>query len=154
MKYWLFKSEPDAFSIDDLASRPKQTESWDGVRNYQARNFMRDEMKLGDKVFFYHSSCKVPAIVGLAQVVKESHPDKTCYDPKSNYYDPKSTEEEPRWFLVDIKFVEKFENELTLKAMKEDERYSEMPLVQKGSRLSIMPIPEKIAKLILKDVKN
>ncbi|WP_419172199.1 EVE domain-containing protein [Halobacteriovorax sp.] len=154
MQYWLFKSEPDAFSIDDLAKRPKQTESWDGVRNYQARNFMRDEIKMGDKVFFYHSSCKEPAIVGIAEVVKESHPDKTQFDKNSKYYDPKATKEEPRWFLVDIKFEEKFEKQLSLKEMKADKRYDEMPLVKKGSRLSIMPIPKKIAKLILKDVKN
>lgn len=154
MQYWLFKSEPDAFSIDDLASRPKQTESWDGVRNYQARNFMRDEIKNGDRVFFYHSSCKVPAIVGLAEVVKESHPDKTQFDKSSKYFDPKATKEVPRWFLVDIKFVEKFSKELSLKEMKSDKRYEDMPLVQKGSRLSIMPIPKSIANLILEDVKD
>lgn len=154
MQYWLFKSEPDTFSIDDLAKRPAQTESWDGVRNYQARNFMRDEIKLGDKVFFYHSSCKAPAIVGLAEVVKESHPDLTQFDEKSKYYDPKATKDNPRWFLVDVKFVEKFANQLTLKMMKADARYSEMPLVKKGSRLSIMPIPNKIAKLILEDIKD
>lgn len=154
MQYWLFKSEPDAFSIDDLARRPKQTESWDGVRNYQARNFMRDEMKLGDKIFFYHSSCKEPAIVGLAEVVKESHPDKTQFDEKSKYFDPKATIDNPRWFLVDVKFIEKFSKALTLKEMKEDSRYDEMPLVKKGSRLSIMPIPKQIANTILKDIKN
>ncbi len=154
MQYWLFKSEPDAFSIDDLAKRPKQTESWDGVRNYQARNFMRDEMKLGDKIFFYHSSCKEPAIVGLAEVVKESHPDETQFDEKSKYFDPKATKENPRWFLVKVKFVEKYPRPLTLKEMKADSRYDEMPLVKKGSRLSIMPIPKNIAQTILEDLKN
>ena len=154
MQYWLFKSEPHAFSIDDLASRPNQTESGDGVRNYQARNFMRDDIKLGDLVFFYHSSCKVPAIVGTAQVVRESHPDITCLDPKSKYYDYKSTKENPRWFVVDIKFKEKFKTPLTLKAIKEDQAYAELPLIKKGQRLSIMPIPTNIAKLILKNIKD
>ena len=113
MKYWLFKSEPDSFSIDDLKSCKNQTEHWDGVRNYQARNFMRDSIKKGDQVLFYHSSCKVPSIVGLAQVVRESYPDHTSFDPGSKYFDSKSTPSDPRWFMVDIKFKEKFKKPLS-----------------------------------------
>ena len=105
MQYWLMKSEPDVFGIDDLAKQPKKTEHWDGVRNYQARNMMRDEMKKGDLVFFYHSNCKEPGIVGLAEVVKEGYPDFTAFDPKAKYYDAKSDPNKPRWYMVDIKLV-------------------------------------------------
>ncbi|MGY0587354.1 MAG: EVE domain-containing protein, partial [Paraglaciecola chathamensis] len=108
MQYWLFKTEPDAFSIDDLAARPNQTEHWDGIRNYQARNFLRDQVKQGDKVFIYHSSCKEVGIAGLAEVVKEAYPDHTQFDPESHYYDPKSSPENPRWVMVDVTFIEKF----------------------------------------------
>lgn len=104
MNYWLMKSEPDVFSIDDLKKRPHSTEHWDGVRNYQARNFMKDGMKKGDLIFFYHSNCEEPGIVGLAKVVKEAYPDFTSWDKKSKYYDEKSTPEKPRWFMVDVKF--------------------------------------------------
>ncbi|NTS77236.1 EVE domain-containing protein [Catenovulum sp. SM1970] len=142
MAYWLMKSEPDAFSIDDLASRPEQTEHWDGVRNYQARNMMRDQMKMGDRIFFYHSGCKVPAIVGVAEVVKESYPDFTAFDASSKYYDPKSTEENPRWFMVDVKFVEKFKRAIPLKQLKTMPELNELALVKKGCRLSIMPVAD------------
>ena len=108
MNYWLMKSEPDEFSIDDLKACPNQTEAWHGIRNYQARNFMRDEMQIGDQVFFYHSSCKVPGIVGIAEVVKNAYPDSTAFDPESKYFDPKSDPTKPRWLRVDIRFVEKF----------------------------------------------
>ena len=140
MNYWLMKSEPDTFSIDDLKQRPKSTEHWDGVRNYQARNFMRDEMKKGDLVLFYHSSCKVPGVAGIAKIVKEAYPDHTAFDKNSNYYDPKSSEENPRWFMVDVKFEKKFKKVLTLKELKTFEELKEMKLLQKGSRLSIMPV--------------
>lgn len=143
MKYWLMKSEPDAFSIDDLKEKKAKGEHWDGVRNYQARNFMRDDMKLGDKVLFYHSSCKVPGVVGIASVIKESHPDHTSWDPKSNYYDPKSTPEDPRWFMVDIKFEIKFSRTISLKELKEHIELKDLKLLQKGCRLSIMPIAKK-----------
>ena len=103
MQYWLMKSEPESFSIDDLKSM--KVEHWDGVRNYQARNMMRDQMKKGDKIFFYHSNCDVPGIVGIAKVEKESYPDHTAFDPESKYYDPKSSADNPRWFMVDVKFV-------------------------------------------------
>jgi predicted RNA-binding protein with PUA-like domain len=145
------KSEPDVFSIDDLAKKKKS--GWDGVRNYQARNFMRDEMKLADTVLFYHSSCEIPGIAGLAKVSKLSHPDPSQWDPKSEYYDPKATKEVPRWFMVEVEFVEKFESIVTLATLKSTKGLEEMPVVQKGSRLSINPVKEKefqiINKLIL-----
>ena len=103
MKYWLMKSEPDVFGIDHLKAMPKKTEHWDGVRNYQARNMMRDDMKKGDQVFFYHSNCDEPGIVGIMEVVKEGYPDHTAFDPEQKYYDPKSDPDKPRWYMVDIK---------------------------------------------------
>lgn len=141
------KSEPDVFSIDTLKSKKKS--GWDGVRNYQARNFMRDEMKKGDVVLFYHSSCEVPGVAGLARVCKESHPDPSQFDPKSEYYDPKATKENPRWFMVDVEFVEKFDEVITLSKMKNVKALENMPLVQKGSRLSINPVTEKEFKTII-----
>lgn len=149
MNYWLMKSEPDTFSIDDLKQRPKSTEHWDGVRNYQARNFMRDEMKKDDLVLFYHSSCKVPGIAGIAKIVKEAYPDHTAFDKKSNYYDPKSSEENPRWFMVDVKFEKKFKEVITLKDLKTYDKLKEMKLLQKGSRLSIMPVTKEEFDFIL-----
>lgn len=149
MNYWLMKSEPDTFGIDDLKNRPKQTEHWDGVRNYQARNMMRDDMKKGDQIFFYHSNCKEPGIVGIARVVKEAYPDFTSWDPESNYYDPKSSEENPRWFMVDIKFVRKFKRTITLNELKTAPALSEMALVKKGNRLSINPVTEQQWNYIL-----
>jgi len=118
MKYWLMKSEPEVFSIDELAKSKNQTTFWDGVRNYQARNFMRDEMKIGDKVIFYHSNTEPPAAVGICEVVKEAYPDFTAFDPKSKYYDPKSKKENPTWFMVDIKLVKKFDRPVSLEEIK------------------------------------
>jgi predicted RNA-binding protein with PUA-like domain len=138
MKYWLMKSEPDAFSIDDLER--KGVESWDGVRNYQARNFMRDGMKVGDKIFFYHSNCKVPGIVGTASVASHAHPDESQFNPKSKYYDEKSSREDPRWMLVDVKFERKLKRTISLEELKGHDELSEMALVQRGSRLSVMPV--------------
>lgn len=138
-QYWLYKSEPDTFSIDDLANLPKQTEPWDGVRNYQARNYLR-QAKTGDKVFFYHSNCKIPGIVGICEVVKSAYPDETAFDPKSKYHDPKSSPENPRWFCVDVKFKEKFKACLSLSELKENPALKELPLVRKGNRLSVMPV--------------
>lgn len=140
MNYWLMKSEPDVFGIDDLAKMPKQTEHWDGVRNYQARNMMRDQMKVGDKVFFYHSNTKVPGIIGIMEVVREGYPDHTAFDPDQKYYDPKSDPEKPRWFMVDVKFVRKLGRTISLEELKERPELEEMPLVRKGNRLSIMPV--------------
>lgn len=134
------KSEPDAFSIDDL--KAVKVEPWDGVRNYQARNMMRDQMKKGDKIFFYHSNCDVPGIVGIAKVERESYPDHTAFDPEAKYYDPKSKEEEPRWFMVDVKFVKKFKRTISLAELKAESQLEDMPLVRKGNRLSIMPVSE------------
>lgn len=143
MKYWLMKSEPEAFSIDDLEKCEDQTEHWDGIRNYQARNFMRDDMEIGDKILFYHSNCAEPAVVGTAEVVSEPYPDFTAFDPDSKYYDSKSTPENPRWIMVDVKFVEKFKEPVTLKRIKSEPLLQDMKLVQKGNRLSIMPVQEQ-----------
>lgn len=140
------KSEPDVFSIDHLKIKNKS--GWDGVRNYQARNFMRDEMKKGDMVLFYHSSCEEPGVAGLARISKESHPDPTQFDKKSDYYDPKATLENPRWFMVEVEFVEKFDKLISLATIKSVKELSGMPLVQKGSRLSINPVSEKEFSLI------
>lgn len=141
------KSEPDVFSIDALKTKKKS--GWDGVRNYQARNYMRDDMKLNDMVLFYHSSCETPGVAGLARVCKESHPDPGQFDPKSEYYDPKATKENPRWFMVEVEFVEKFDHVITLQSIKSEKALANMPLVQKGSRLSINPVTEKEYKTIL-----
>ncbi len=146
MKYWLMKSEPDVFSIDDLKKKNKS--GWDGVRNYQARNFMRDEMKLGDLILFYHSSCEIPGIAGLAKVSKESHPDPTQFDSKSDYYDEKATKENPRWFMVEVEYVAHAKNFLTLQDLKTIKGLEGLPLLQKGSRLSINPITKDQFKLI------
>ena len=143
MNYWLMKSEPTAFSIDDLEQMPQQTEHWDGVRNYQARNMMRDQMKLGDQVFFYHSNCETPGIVGLMEVIRESYPDHTAFDPQSKYFDPKSSPDVPRWFMVDIKYVRHTKRVISLAEMKDQEALENMPLVRKGNRLSIMPVTEQ-----------
>ena len=143
MNYWLMKSEPDVFGIDHLKAMPDKTEHWDGVRNYQARNMMRDDMKKGDLVFFYHSNCKVPGIVGIAEVVKESYPDFTSWNPESNYFDPKSTVDSPRWFMVDIKFKRQLKRTISLNELKEMPGLEEMALVRRGNRLSIMPVSEQ-----------
>lgn len=150
MKYWLMKSEPSEFSIDDLKKMPKQTEHWDGVRNYQARNFMRDEMKKGDQVFFYHSNCAEPGIVGIAEVVREGYPDFTAWDPKDKHYDPKTDPDNPRWMMVDIKFVRKFDTTITLEALKDNPALEDMRLIQRGNRLSVMPVEKTEWKAILK----
>jgi predicted RNA-binding protein with PUA-like domain len=137
-QYWLMKSEPDAFSIDDL--KRKGQEHWDGVRNYQARNFMRDGMRVGDKVFFYHSNCAEPGIVGIAEVATDAYPDPSQFDPKSKYFDAGSSRDNPRWMLVDVKFVKKFKHTITLKQLQADPALADMALVRKGNRLSVMPV--------------
>lgn len=147
VNYWLMKSEPDLFSIDTLKAKKKS--GWDGVRNFQARNFMRDEMKKGDIVLFYHSSCDIPGIAGLARVSKESHPDPTQFDPDSDYYDPKATPENPRWFMVEVEFLEKFKKIISLQILKNTKDLENMPVVKKGSRLSINPVTSKEYKIIL-----
>lgn len=139
-RYWLVKSEPDVFSIDDLAKAKKQTTHWDGVRNYQARNTLRDSMKVGDQVLFYHSNATPPAIVGVARVVKEGYPDHTAFDPSDDHYDPKSKKGNPTWYMVDIQFEKKFDEPLTLPMLKAESRLEGMVLVQRGSRLSVQPV--------------
>lgn len=138
--YWLMKSEPSCFSIDDLQQASNQTSPWDGVRNYQARNFMRDTMRIGDLVFFYHSNCSPPGIVGVASVASEAYPDYTAFDPNSDHPDPKSTPENPRWFMVDVRFVKKFPAIISLEALKHHPELSDMQLLRKGNRLSVLPI--------------
>ena len=142
MAYWLMKSEPDAFGIDDLKARPKQTEHWDGVRNYQARNMLRDQMKRGDQIFFYHSNCAEPGIVGIAEVAREGYPDHTAFDPECKYYDPKSDPDKPRWYMVDVRFRRKLKRTITLQELKQHPQLVEMPLLRKGNRLSVMPVDE------------
>lgn len=139
-KYWLVKSEPAAFSIDDLIKSKNKTTHWDGVRNYQARNFMRDEMKKGDKVLFYHSNAKPTAVAGICEVVKESYPDFTAFDPENIHFDPKSLEDKPTWYMVDIKLIEKLKHPVTLSEIKGNKKLQNMKLVQRGNRLSVMPV--------------
>lgn len=148
MQYWLMKSEPETFSIDDLKSAPNQTTSWEGVRNYQARNYMRDNMKKGDLVFFYHSNCKIPGIAGIAEIVKESHPDYTALNPESDYFDPKATKDSPRWYMVDIKFKQQFKSIIPLELLRTIPELNNLALVRPGNRLSVMPVSEKEWKII------
>lgn len=136
--YWLMKSEPEAFSIDDL--KRKRREAWDGVRNYQARNFMRDDMRPGDHVFFYHSNCAQPGIVGIAEVATDAYPDPTQFDPGSPYFDSASTRGNPRWMLVDVKFVRKLKRTIGLDELKQHAALADMALLRKGNRLSVMPV--------------
>jgi predicted RNA-binding protein with PUA-like domain len=150
MKYWLMKSEPDVFGIDHLAKMPKKTEHWDGIRNYQVRNMMRDEMKKGDLAFFYHSNCKEPGIVGIARIVKEAYPDFTAFDPKQKYYDPKSDPKNPRWLMVDVKLERKFKRTITLQELKTYKSLAEMLILRRGNRLSITPVTKKQWDFILK----
>ena len=144
------KSEPYVYSIDNLAEDENQTTCWDGVRNYQARNLMRDEMKKGDLVLYYHSNAKPPGVAGVAKVVQESYPDHTQFDKKSKYFDPKATRETPRWFMVDIKLVKKFKTFLPLDELKTVKALEGMVLLQKGSRLSVQPVTKKQYETILK----
>jgi predicted RNA-binding protein with PUA-like domain len=147
MNYWLMKTEPDVFSWDDLVKKKKAP--WDGVRNYQARNFMRDQFRVGDQVLFYHSSCAEPGIVGVAEVVREAYPDPTALDPKSDYYDPSSAKAgESRWVMVDVAPVRKFRKLADLSAIRNTKGLQAMPLLQKGQRLSIQPVTAREFKLI------
>jgi len=150
MNYWLFKTEPKEFSIDDLTKKPAKTEHWDGVRNYQARNFMRDEMKVGDKAFFYHSNCEEPGIVGIVTVASKAYPDHTAFDKKDKHFDPKSDPDKPRWMMVDVKMARKLKRTISLKELKEKSTLKNMRLVQRGNRLSVMPVEKKHWDAILK----
>lgn len=149
MKHWLMKSEPDEVSVDDALAAPKSTVPWTGVRNYQARNFMRDGMRVGDGVLFYHSSCAEPGIVGVARVASTAYPDPTQFDPKSPYFDPASKREEPRWLLVDVQVLRKTRN-LTLPELRADPELQDMVVLRKGNRLSITPVEARHWKRVLK----
>lgn len=149
MAYWLMKSEPDTFSIDDLASRPRKTTPWDGVRNYQARNYMR-QMKRGDQVLFYHSSCKDVGIVGVAEVVREAYPDSSAFDPDSKHFDPKSKPDAPAWDMVDIKFKRKLKGIIGLDALRASPKLGDFALTRRGNRLSVLPVTETQWKTIAK----
>jgi predicted RNA-binding protein with PUA-like domain len=145
--YWLMKSEPDTYGIDDLER--DRMEPWEGVRNYQARNMIRDNMQPGERSFFYHSSCETPAIVGIVTIASRAYPDPTQYDPRSKYFDPKSTEESPRWFLVDVAFERKLKRPITLQELKEHPALTGFLLTRRGNRLSVFPVTEKHWELIL-----
>ena len=150
MKHWLMKTEPGTFGIDDLKKRPKKTEPWYGVRNYQARNMMRDEMKIGDSVFIYHSSCAEVGIAGIARVVKEAYPDSSAFDPKSPYFDPKSDAAEPRWIMVDVKFERRFKRVILLQELKDQaDALGDLAVLRRGNRLSILPVsPEQWTRIV------
>ncbi|HET9843383.1 MAG TPA: EVE domain-containing protein [Gammaproteobacteria bacterium] len=147
--YWLFKSEPDTFSIDDLTIKPNRTDSWEGVRNYTARNLLRNSIQVGDLGFFYHSSCKNPGIVGIIEVTRAGYPDPTALNPKSKYYDSKSTIEKPRWYCVDVRFKEKFKEPIFLQALRNNPALKDFTLLKKGNRLSVLPVTEKEWNTIL-----
>ena len=142
-KYWLFKSEPSAYSFNDLLNEQDQTAEWDGVRNYQARNFMRDDMKVGDKVLFYHSSAKPTAVVGTAHIVKEAYPDATAWDPNDKHYDPKSSPGETVWMVVEIQAEAALPKSVTLADVKANPKLKDMLLIRKGQRLSIQPVTKE-----------
>ena len=139
MRYWLMKSEPDVFGIDDLAKRPKKTEPWNGVRNYQARNFMRDDMKVGDQVLFYHSNCKTPGVVGVVKVSRNAYPDETQFAGDSEYFDPKATRDNPRWVNVDVKLVRKTRL-IGIQELRSHPELASMQILKRGNRLSITPV--------------
>lgn len=149
MQYWLMKSEPSTFGIEHLQRCPNQTEPWDGVRNYQSRNMMRDEMKKGDRAFFYHSNCKIPGIVGTMKIVRRGYPDPTAFDPASRYFDPKSNPENPRWYLVDVQLQRVFKECIPLSRLREMPALQDMTLLQKGNRLSITPVRQLEWKTIM-----
>jgi len=146
------KSEPDVYSIDHLRSQKRRTDHWDGIRNYQARNFMRDQMKMGDLAFFYHSNCSEPAVVGIMEIVSAAYPDHTAFDPNEKHFDAKSDPDNPRWLMVDVKFKKKLKMPITLQAIKAEKKLADMRLVQRGNRLSILPVTPSEWRHILKMV--
>lgn len=149
MRHWLMKSEPDEMSIDALAKLPRRTSAWTGVRNYTARNFMRDAMKVGDLAFFYHSSCPEPGVAGIVRVSSAAHPDETQFDPKSDYFDPKATRETPRWMCVDVTFVEKTRL-VSIAEMRAEKALAGMLTLQRGNRLSITPVTDAEWRIVAK----
>lgn len=152
-RYWLFKSEPSVFSIDDLEASEGKRTYWDGVRNYQARNFLRDEIKKGDGVLFYHSNAKPPAVAGICEVVKEGYPDHTAFDKNDKHFDPKSDPDKPTWFMVDIVLKRKFDKPVQLTDIRQNEALRNMKLIQRGNRLSVMPVYKMEWDEILKMAK-
>jgi predicted RNA-binding protein with PUA-like domain len=149
MRYWLMKSEPDVFGIEHLAKAPKRTASWGGVRNYQVRNMLRDEIKKDDLAFFYHSSCPEPGVVGVMQVTRDAHPDTTQFDPKDEYYDPKSTRAKPLWYAVDVTLKESFKNPVLLQELRDSAALKELQTLRRGNRLSITAVTPAEWKAIL-----
>jgi len=147
MQFWLMKSEPETYSIDDL--KEFQTDHWDGIRNYQVRNFFRDQMKIGDKAFFYHSNCKEPGIVGLMEIASEAYPDHTAFDSKEKYFDAKSDPENPRWLMLDVNYIRHTKRNITLSELRDHSSIKEMRLLQKGNRLSVIPMTKKEWEYIL-----
>ena len=150
MNYWLMKTEPDCFGLEHLKAKPKRTEHWDGVRNYQARNFLRDDMQKGDLAFLYHSSCPQPGIAGVVKIVRAAYPDHTAWDPDNEHFDPKSSPANPIWYMVDVKLEREFKHLLPLTAIKANPALKDMRLVQRGNRLSILPVTAKEWNTILK----
>jgi predicted RNA-binding protein with PUA-like domain len=149
MRFWLMKTEPGEFSLAHLKALPGQTSGWDGVRNYQARNFMRDDMRVGDRVLFYHSSTKSPAVAGTARIVRAAYPDAGAWDPHGPRYDPRSTPQRPVWVMVDVQFEAEFAAPVTLAELRGDPRLRDMPLLRRGMRLSIQPVtPEEFAAVV------
>lgn len=153
MKYWLMKTEPTTYSITDLENESNQTTCWEGVRNYQARNLLRDDIQEGDRVLFYHSACKEPAVVGTAVVSRPGYADSHAFDKRSKYYDAKSDPENPRWYMVDVKLEKKFDSPVTLASLREKASLEDMVLLQKGSRLSVQPVKKKEFDIVLKMAK-
>ena len=153
MKYWLMKSEPETYSFDDLKSQTNKVDHWDGVRNYQARNFMKS-MKKGDLAFFYHSNTKVPGIVGVVSVFREAYPDFTAFDKKSAYYDPKSSSDNPRWYMVDVKYKRKLKRLVSLEELKKLKSLQDFPLTRKGNRLSIMELSKKQWDIVIEQEES
>jgi predicted RNA-binding protein with PUA-like domain len=151
MNHWLLKSEPDSFSIDALGKAPKQITAWDGVRNFQARNMLRDSMKKGDLAFFYHSSCEVPGIAGIVSIAREGYPDTTAFDPKHHHYDVESKKDAPRWFVIDVELVRKLTRVITLDELRAhaDKKLKDFVLLRRGNRLSVMPVSKKDWDFIL-----
>ncbi|HYW02491.1 MAG TPA: EVE domain-containing protein [Gammaproteobacteria bacterium] len=147
MRYWLMKSEPDVFGLDDLEAAG--TDHWDGVRNYQARNMMRDQMRPGDQAFFYHSNCPEPGIVGIMEIARAGYPDHTAFDPDDPHYDPRSDPDRPRWYMVDVRYLRHLPRVITLRALKSCPELADMPLVRRGNRLSVMPVTAEQWRFIL-----
>ncbi len=151
MNHWLMKSEPDTFGIDHLAALPRRTTAWDGVRNYQARNMLRDSMKIGDTAFFYHSGCETPGIAGIVRIVKEGYADKTAFDPKHHHFDPASDPRDPRWFVVDVTLVRRFKHLIALEELRKhaDDALADLAVLRRGNRLSVTPVTKAEWEFVL-----